>query len=48
MSVTLKGQSVKPLTPISDQDRSSLNNINTIPCRQVRRIKKNINWGIIS
>ena len=31
------------LTPISDQDRISPYNINTLPSRQVRRIKKNIN-----
>ena len=37
-----------PLTPISDQDRISPYNINTISSRQVMRIEKNINYGIIS
>ena len=36
------------LTPKSDQDRISHNNINTIPSRQVLRIKKNIHQGIIN
>ena len=31
------------LTPMSDQDRISPHNINTISSRQVIRIKKNIN-----
>ena len=31
-----------PLTPMSDQDRISPYNINTISSRQVMRIKKNI------
>ena len=31
-----------PLTPVSDQDRISPYNINTISSRQVMRIKKNI------
>ena len=35
-------QFVNPLTPMSDQDRISPNNINTISSRQVMRIKKNI------
>ena len=39
---------INPLTPISDQDRISPYNINTISSRQVMRIKKNINEGIIS
>ena len=39
---------VNPLTPMSDQDRISPYNINIISCRQVMRIKKNINQGIIS
>ena len=34
------------LTPVSDQDRISPYYINTISCRQVMRIKKNINYGI--
>ena len=33
---------------MSDQDRISPYNINTISSRQVMRIKKNINEGIIS
>ena len=36
---------VNPLTPISDEDRISPNNINTISSRQVVRIKKYINLG---
>ena len=36
-----------PSTPISDQDRISLYNINTISSGQVMRTKKNINSGII-
>ena len=35
------------LIPMSDQDRISPYNINTISTRQVMRIKKNINLGII-
>ena len=34
---------INPLTPMSDQGRISLYNINTISGRQVMRIKKNIN-----
>ena len=34
-----------PLTPISDQDRISPYNINTISSRQVMRTKKNNPWG---
>ena len=34
--------SFNPLTPMSDQDRISPNNINTTSNRQVMRIKKNI------
>ncbi|RMX55215.1 hypothetical protein pdam_00022940 [Pocillopora damicornis] len=36
-----------PFTPTSDQDRISPYNINTISSRQVMRIQKNINHGII-
>ena len=36
-----------PLIPVSDQDRFSPYFINTISSRQVMRIKKNINCGII-
>ena len=38
---------ISPLTPMSDQDRISPYNINTISCRQLMRIKKNVNLGII-
>ena len=38
---------VNPLTPMSDEDRISPNNIHTISSRQVVRIKKYINLGII-
>ena len=34
---------IKPLTPMSDQDRISPYNIKTISSKQVMRIKKNIN-----
>ena len=37
-----------PLTPMSDQDRISPYNINTISTRYVMRIKENINLRIIS
>ena len=37
-----------PLAPMSDQDRISPYNINTISSRQVMRIKKNIDQGISS
>ena len=33
---------INPITPTSDEDRISPYNINTIPSRQVTRIKKNI------
>ena len=36
-----------PFTPTSDQDRISPYNINTISSRQVMRIEKNINYGIL-
>ena len=39
---------LNPLTPMFDQDRISPNNINTVSSRQVMRIKKNIDKGIIS
>ena len=38
---------LNPLTPISDQNRISLYNINTISTRQVMRIKKSINLEIV-
>ena len=34
-----------PLIPVSDQDRISPYNINTISNRQMMRIKKMINYG---
>ena len=37
---------LNPSTPMSDQDRISPHNINTISTKQVIRIKKNINLGI--
>ena len=40
--------SLNPFTPTSDQDRISPYNINTISSRQVMRIEKIINHGIIS
>ena len=38
---------INPLTPLSDQDRISPHDINTISTRSVMRIKKNINSRII-
>ena len=38
----------KPLTPMSDHDRISPYNINTISSRKVMRMKKNITKGFIS
>ena len=37
-----------PLTPMSDQDRISPYSINTISTRQVMKIQKDINLGIVS
>ena len=48
MLVTHRNQIVNPFTPTSDQDRISPYNINTISSKQVMRIEKNINHGIIS
>ena len=39
---------INPLTPVSDQDRISPNNINTKSIKQVMRITKNINQVIRS
>ena len=39
---------LNPLTPMSDQDRISPFNINTIPTRYVLRMKKDISLGVIS
>ena len=46
--LTVKGHLFNPLTPMSDQDRISPYNINTISTRLVMRIEKNINLVIIS
>ena len=35
------------LTPMSDQEKISHNSVNTISCRQVITIKKNINSGLV-
>ena len=39
---------LNPFTPTSDQERISPYNINTIYSRQVMRIEKNVNHGVIS
>ena len=44
----LDGELINPFTPTSDQDRISPYNVNIISSRQVMRIEKNINHGIIS
>ena len=41
-----KSSQFNPLTPVNDQDTISPYYIHTISCRQVMRIKKNINKGI--
>ena len=43
---TLQGGLYGGKMPMSDQDRVSPYYIYTISCRQVMRIKKNINYGI--
>ena len=43
-----EGSQLNPSTPMSDQDRISLYNINTKSRRQVMRTKKSINKGVIS
>ena len=43
---TLQGGLYSRKMPMSDQDRVSPYYIYTISCRQVMRIKKNINYGI--
>ena len=48
LSRTVTSTSFLPFTPTSDQDRISPYNIYTISSRQVMRIEKNINYGIIS
>ena len=45
---TSKSNPSNPLTPMSDQDKISPYNINTISSRQVMRIERNINLGIFS
>ena len=42
----VNGIGLYPLPPVSDQDRISPYYIYAISCRQVMRIKKNINYGI--
>ena len=42
----VNGIGLYPLPPVSDQDRISPYYICAISCRQVMRIKKNINYGI--
>ena len=39
---------LNPLTPISDQDRISLYIIYKVTSRQVMRIEKNINFGLLA
>ena len=39
---------IDPVTPMSDQDGISPYNIDTMSIRQVMRIKKTINLGIIN
>ena len=48
ISAHQRGSLLHPLTRMGDQDRTSPYNINTISSRQVMRIKKNVNEGIIS
>ena len=43
----LKDILLNPLNPMSDQNRISPNNIHIMSSRQVMRIKRNINKGII-
>ena len=48
MMMVVQVKELYPLTPISDRDRISPYNITTISSRQVMRIKKTINKGVIS
>ena len=48
LSRTVTSTPFLPFTPTSDQDRISPYNIYTISSRQVMRIEKNVNYGIIS
>ena len=41
-------ESVNPFTPRSDQYVNSLYNFSALPSRQAMRIKKLINWDILS
>ena len=43
----IKHYRINPLPAMSDRDRISPYNINTISSRQVMRIKKNINQGLL-
>ena len=43
-----KVYALNPFTPMNDQDRISPYNINRVSGSQVMRMKKNINYGIIS
>ena len=43
-----KVYALNPFTPMNDQDRISPYNINRVSGSQVMRVKKNINYGIIS
>ena len=48
VSSEIKKKSFNPSTSMSDQDRISPPNINTMSSRQVMRIYKNISKGMIS
>ena len=48
IAINFRMKRLNPFTPTSDRDRISPYNINTISSRQVMRIEKNINHGIIS
>ena len=43
-----KVYALNPFTPMNDQDRISPYNIDRVSGSQVMRMKKNINYGIIS
>ena len=46
--ISITGVFVNPSTPMSDQDRISLYNINTITGRQAMRIKKKtVRWVLV-
>ena len=46
--ISLYRYQANSLTPMSDQDRISPYNINTISDRHVLRLKKNLNEGVIT